>query len=225
MILPLSGKSCLHGLFLKTPPANSRQTRSSPSSPPPLCRAPSRLGSSASPQPHAGPRVAGALLPQASPTPRLPRSFPLLVPLLFPHGDPRRGEGSIFLRSTRRRPFPGPPPRRCGGGAEQQKWTREYAAKEATFGVGAHAGMLRCVNELANAVKVTMCGAKGGAAAAAPWWMLPVEVLLLWATRATRSAWSVPVAIALLGIAVRGRRMRRQSKAVARLRLVLDDKV
>ncbi|XP_037423913.1 uncharacterized protein LOC119288388 isoform X1 [Triticum dicoccoides] len=84
--------------------------------------------------------------------------------------------------------------------------------------------MLRCVNELANAVKVTMCGANGGAAAAAPWWRLPVEVLLLWATRAARSAWSVPVAIALLGIAVRGRRMRRQSKAVARLRLVLDDK-
>nr|XP_040247669.1 uncharacterized protein LOC120966093 isoform X2 [Aegilops tauschii subsp. strangulata] len=69
-----------------------------------------------------------------------------------------------------------------------------------------------------------MCGAKGGAAAAAPWWRLPVEVLLLWATRAARSAWSVPVAIALLGIAVLGRRMRRQSKAVARLRLVLDDK-
>ncbi|KAM3370873.1 hypothetical protein ACQJBY_018305 [Aegilops geniculata] len=84
--------------------------------------------------------------------------------------------------------------------------------------------MLRCVNELANAVKVTMCGAKGGAAAAAPWWRLPVEVLLLWATRAARSAWSVSVAIALLGIAVLGRRMRRQSKAVARLRLVLDDK-
>ena len=102
---------------------------------------------------------------------------------------------------------------------------REYVAKEVTFGIGAHAGMLRRVNELANAVKVTMCGAKGGAAAAAPWWRLPVEVLLLWATRAARSAWSVPVAIALLGIAVRGRRMRRQSKAVARLRLVLDDKV
>ncbi|XP_044389497.1 uncharacterized protein [Triticum aestivum] len=101
---------------------------------------------------------------------------------------------------------------------------REYAAKEVTFGIGAHVGMLWCVNELANAVKVTMCGAKGGAAAAAPWWRLPVEVLLLWATRAARSAWSVPVAIALLGIAVRGRRMRRQSKAVARLRLVLDDK-
>ena len=105
---------------------------------------------------------------------------------------------------------------------------REYAAKEVTFGIGAHAGMLRCVNELANAVKVTMCGAKGGAAAAARWWRLPVEVLRLWAARAARSAWSVPVAVALLGIAVLGRRlyrMRRQSKAVARVRLVLDDKV
>ena len=70
--------------------------------------------------------------------------------------------------------------------------------------------------------------AKGGpAAAAARWWRLPVEVLRLWAARAARSAWSVPVAVALLGIAVLGRRlyrMRRQSKAVARVRLVLDDK-
>ncbi|KAI4963727.1 hypothetical protein ZWY2020_010598 [Hordeum vulgare] len=66
--------------------------------------------------------------------------------------------------------------------------------------------------------------AKGGAAAR--WWRLPVEVLRLWAARAA-SAWSVPVAVALLGIAVLGRRlhrMRRQSKAVARVRLVLDDK-
>lgn len=67
--------------------------------------------------------------------------------------------------------------------------------------------------------------AKGGAVAR--WWRLPVEVLRLWAARAARSAWSVPVAVALLGIAVLGRRlhrMRRQSKAVARVRLVLDDK-
>uniref|UniRef100_A0ACD5WKZ1 Uncharacterized protein n=1 Tax=Avena sativa TaxID=4498 RepID=A0ACD5WKZ1_AVESA len=70
--------------------------------------------------------------------------------------------------------------------------------------------------------------AKGGPPAApAPWWKLPMEVLRLWAARAARSAWSVPVAVALLGIAVLGRRlyrMRRQSKAVARVRLVLDDK-
>ncbi|XP_047055700.1 uncharacterized protein LOC124661856 [Lolium rigidum] len=68
--------------------------------------------------------------------------------------------------------------------------------------------------------------AKGGAAPA-PWWKLPMEVLRLWAARAARSAWSVPVAVALLGFAVLGRRlyrMRRQSKAVARVRLVLDDK-
>lgn len=66
--------------------------------------------------------------------------------------------------------------------------------------------------------------AKGGAA---PWWKLPMEVLRLWASRAARSAWSLPVAVALLGIAVLGRRlyrMRRQSKAVARFRLVLDEK-
>ena len=69
--------------------------------------------------------------------------------------------------------------------------------------------------------------AKGGAAPP-PWWKLPMEVLRLWAARAARSTWSVPVAVALLGIAVLGRRlyrMRRQSKAVARVRLVLDDKV
>lgn len=70
--------------------------------------------------------------------------------------------------------------------------------------------------------------AKGGPAPApAPWWKLPMEVLRLWAARAARSTWSVPVAVALLGIAVLGRRlyrMRRQSKAVARVRLVLDDK-
>uniref|UniRef100_A0A453RU73 Uncharacterized protein n=1 Tax=Aegilops tauschii subsp. strangulata TaxID=200361 RepID=A0A453RU73_AEGTS len=73
-----------------------------------------------------------------------------------------------------------------------------------------------------------MCGAKGGAAAAARWWRLPMEVLLLWVVRAARSAWSVPVTIALLGIAVLGRRlyrMLRQSKAVARVRLFLDNKV
>jgi hypothetical protein len=65
-------------------------------------------------------------------------------------------------------------------------------------------------------------------APAAPWWKLPMEVLRLWAARAARSAWSVPVAVALLGIAVLGRRlyrMRRQSRAVARVRLILDDKV
>ncbi|CAM0883970.1 unnamed protein product [Alopecurus aequalis] len=68
--------------------------------------------------------------------------------------------------------------------------------------------------------------AKGGAPPP-PWWKLPMEVLRLWAARAARSTWSVPVAVALFGIAVLGRRlyrMRRQSKAVARVRLVLDDK-
>ncbi|EEC71913.1 hypothetical protein OsI_04694 [Oryza sativa Indica Group] len=52
-------------------------------------------------------------------------------------------------------------------------------------------------------------------------------VLRAWALRAARSVWSLPVAVALLGIAVLGRRlyrMRRQSKAVARVRLVLDEK-
>jgi chaperonin GroEL len=42
------------------------------------------------------------------------------------------------------------------GGAEQRQWARGYAAKEITFGVGARAAMLRGVNDLADAVKVTM---------------------------------------------------------------------
>jgi hypothetical protein len=68
--------------------------------------------------------------------------------------------------------------------------------------------------------------AKGGGAAT--WWKLPLDALRVWALRMARSAWSVPFAIALLGFAVLGRRlyrMRRQSKAVARVRLVLDEKV
>ncbi|KAL6614049.1 hypothetical protein ACP70R_036319 [Stipagrostis hirtigluma subsp. patula] len=62
---------------------------------------------------------------------------------------------------------------------------------------------------------------------AARWWKLPLDTLRVWVLRAARSAWSVPFAIALLGFAVLGRRlyrMRRQSKAVARVRLVLDEK-
>ncbi|VAH21893.1 unnamed protein product [Triticum turgidum subsp. durum] len=47
-----------------------------------------------------------------------------------------------------------------GGGGEQRQWVRGYAAKEVTFGVGARAAMLRGVNDLADAVKVTM-GPKG----------------------------------------------------------------
>ncbi|BAD82228.1 unknown protein [Oryza sativa Japonica Group] len=70
---------------------------------------------------------------------------------------------------------------------------------------------------------------KGGGAGAGVvrWWHLPMGVLRAWALRAARSVWSLPVAVALLGIAVLGRRlyrMRRQSKAVARVRLVLDEK-
>jgi len=68
--------------------------------------------------------------------------------------------------------------------------------------------------------------AKGGGPV--PWWKLPLDALRVWALRAARSAWSVPFAVALLGFAVLGRRlyrMRRQSKAVARVRLVLDEKV
>jgi hypothetical protein len=68
--------------------------------------------------------------------------------------------------------------------------------------------------------------AKGGGPA--QWWRLPLDVLRVWALRAARSVWSVPLAVALLGLAVLGRRlyrMRRQSKAVARVRLVLDEKV
>ncbi|KAI5019758.1 hypothetical protein ZWY2020_044646 [Hordeum vulgare] len=49
---------------------------------------------------------------------------------------------------------------RGGGGGEQRQWARGYAAKEVTFGVGARAAMLRGVNDLADAVKVTM-GPKG----------------------------------------------------------------
>lgn len=67
--------------------------------------------------------------------------------------------------------------------------------------------------------------AKGGGPV--PWWKLPLDALRVWALRAARSAWSVPFAVALLGFAVLGRRlyrMRRQSKAVARVRLVLDEK-
>lgn len=43
-----------------------------------------------------------------------------------------------------------------GGGAEQRLWARGYAAKEVAFGVGARAAMLQGVNDLADAVKVTM---------------------------------------------------------------------
>ncbi|KAM0897490.1 hypothetical protein ACQ4PT_022550 [Festuca glaucescens] len=46
------------------------------------------------------------------------------------------------------------------GGGEQRQWARGYAAKEITFGVDARAAMLRGVNDLADAVKVTM-GPKG----------------------------------------------------------------
>ncbi|CAL4960111.1 unnamed protein product [Urochloa decumbens] len=68
--------------------------------------------------------------------------------------------------------------------------------------------------------------AKGGGAPLR-WWKLPLDALRVWALRAARSAWSVPFAVALLGFAVLGRRlyrMRRQSKAVGRVRLVLDEK-
>lgn len=47
-----------------------------------------------------------------------------------------------------------------GGGGEQRQWARGYAAKEITFGIDARAAMLRGVNDLADAVKVTM-GPKG----------------------------------------------------------------
>jgi hypothetical protein len=60
------------------------------------------------------------------------------------------------------------------------------------------------------------------------WWKLPLDALRVWAMRAARSACSVPFAVALLGFAVLGRRlyrMRRQSKAAARVRLVFDEKV
>jgi hypothetical protein len=63
---------------------------------------------------------------------------------------------------------------------------------------------------------------------AARWWKLPLDALRVWALRVATSAWSVPFAIALLGFAVLGRRlyrMRRQTKAVARVRLLLDEKV
>jgi chaperonin GroEL len=43
-----------------------------------------------------------------------------------------------------------------GGGGEQRQWARGYAAKEITFGIDARAAMLRGVNDLADAVKVTM---------------------------------------------------------------------
>ncbi|XP_006655538.2 chaperonin CPN60-like 2, mitochondrial [Oryza brachyantha] len=45
-------------------------------------------------------------------------------------------------------------------GGEQRLWARGYAAKEVAFGVGARAAMLQGVNDLADAVKVTM-GPKG----------------------------------------------------------------
>jgi chaperonin GroEL len=43
-----------------------------------------------------------------------------------------------------------------GGGGEQRQWARGYAAKEIAFGIDARAAMLRGVNDLADAVKVTM---------------------------------------------------------------------
>jgi chaperonin GroEL len=45
---------------------------------------------------------------------------------------------------------------RSGSGEPQRLWARGYAAKEVTFGVGARAAMLQGVNDLADAVKVTM---------------------------------------------------------------------
>jgi len=69
--------------------------------------------------------------------------------------------------------------------------------------------------------------AKGGGPVHVRWWKLSLDALRVWALRAARSAWSVPFAVALLGFAVLGRRlyrMRRQSKAVGRVRLVLDEK-
>ncbi|BAF18095.1 chaperonin CPN60-like 2, mitochondrial [Oryza sativa Japonica Group] len=47
-----------------------------------------------------------------------------------------------------------------GGCGEQRLWARGYAAKEVAFGVGARAALLQGVNDLADAVKVTM-GPKG----------------------------------------------------------------
>ena len=43
-----------------------------------------------------------------------------------------------------------------GGCGEQRLWARGYAAKEVAFGVGARAALLQGVNDLADAVKVTM---------------------------------------------------------------------
>jgi chaperonin GroEL len=45
---------------------------------------------------------------------------------------------------------------RCSGGEQQRLWARGYAAKEVAFGVGARAAMLQGVNDLTDAVKVTM---------------------------------------------------------------------
>ncbi|KAF8727407.1 hypothetical protein HU200_019012 [Digitaria exilis] len=47
-----------------------------------------------------------------------------------------------------------------GGGEPQRLWGRGYASKEVSFGIGARAAMLQGVNDLADAVKVTM-GPKG----------------------------------------------------------------
>ncbi|XP_037480517.1 vegetative cell wall protein gp1-like [Triticum dicoccoides] len=86
-------------IFTKTPSANSRHNprslvvslaaslvspvrRSPPSRLPPRWSSPARL-------PCASPE-----LPRPTPP---PRCFPLLVPLLVPHGEPREGEGSIFF--------------------------------------------------------------------------------------------------------------------------------
>jgi chaperonin GroEL len=43
-----------------------------------------------------------------------------------------------------------------GSGRKQLLWARGYAAKEVSFDVGARASMLQGVNDLADAVKVTM---------------------------------------------------------------------
>jgi hypothetical protein len=45
---------------------------------------------------------------------------------------------------------------RGSGGEQQRLWARGYAVKEVAFGVGARAAMLQGVNDLADAVKVTM---------------------------------------------------------------------
>ena len=132
-VLPPSGNSCPQGVFLKTPPADSRQTHSSrrlsrssvapevrfpaarllrslPAAAPPQLPASPELSRTTPPPPHASDAASLSLFPS---------SFPMVIP------DEEKTD--FFFRSARRRPFPGPP-RRCDAAPPPPKLAASSAA-------------------------------------------------------------------------------------------------